>query len=285
MTVYVDILIFINTVIDFLLLSLTAFSVKEYPAFKRKIAAAFVSALFSLYIFLPPLGFFVELIMRLTSSAAAVFICFGFKNFRRSLRIGGLFYAASFLFAGLMAGCYMLFEPDNMSLNNGVVYFNISPLVLITVSFVFYLTIILFKKLFKKDASSAKRYTVTLWFRDNTAVKTAFADTGHSLNDIFGNSVMLFIDRSTAFELFGESETDLLYRLQPPETDILRQSLRVIPVKTVAGERLMSAVKIDRAELETENGKKTLIKPVAILADERLGEDYSVILPTDIFEV
>lgn len=281
MVVYVDILLFLNTVVDFLILSVAAALSHSNLKLWRKTVAAFASALFSLYIFLPSQIFAVELLLRLMSSAVAVLIGFGFGNVRRFSRNLIIFYAVSFIYAGLMAGIWMLWEPQKMSVNNGVVYFDISPLLLITLSFVFYVIIVVFKKLTGREAQYAGRCSVTLHYGKISAEKQAMIDSGHTLTDAFGNSAVIVIDRETSIQMLGENDTTALLAMAPPTSRETALRFRLIPVKTISGEKLLPAVKIDRAEVLEAHRTFILHKPIAVLSDGVLGDDYSVIISPD----
>ncbi len=281
MTVYVDVLLFLNTVVDFLILSVAASLTHSTLKLWRKTVAALISALFSLYIFLPPQGFLIELLMRLLSSVTAVLIGFGFGRMRLFLRHLFAFYAVSFIYAGLMAGIEMFINPTQMSMNNGIVYFDISPLVLITLSFVFYLIIVAVKKLTGKESPRADRCVITLSFGKTDVERRAMVDTGHTLTDAFGNSVMIIIDRETSVEMFGEEDTLAMLSANIPNDKETALRFRLIPVTTVSGERLLPAVKINRAKLVCDKKTYILNKPTAILSKGNLGDDYSVIIPPD----
>ncbi len=275
--VYVDILLFLNTVVDFIILNATCVLTRIKVKLWRKIVASLLSALFSLYIFLPPLGFWLGLLLRLSASLTAVLIAFGFKNVRRFLRCFFVFYGVSFIYAGGMAGVWMLLKPQNMSINNGIVYFDVSPLLLITFSFVFYVLITVIKKLTGREADSATRVVVSLMFEKQTVQTTAMIDTGHTLTDSFGNSEIVIIDKLTAQTLFGASNTSLMISLEPPEDD-LKRFFRLMPIKTVSGESIMPAIKIDRMKVTYKKKTFNISNPVAVISDGKLGDDYSVVV-------
>lgn len=279
--IYVDVLIFINTVVDYLLLSATSCLLKLKVPFSRKLIAAIVSALFSLYIFLPSQSFVIELLMRVLSSAVTVAVCYKIKPPKSFFRALTVFYAVSFIYFGLMAGLWMLFKPNKMSLNNGVVYFNVSPLMLITLSFIFYVIIVLVKKLTQKSDEFAKRCEIVLIYDNKMVKRQAMVDSGHSLNDMFSNSVVLIIDRNTAVALFNESNTDNMLKLEPPDDKQLALRFRMIPVKTVSTEKIMPAVRLQKADIEIGLKSFHLQKPIAVISEGKLSDDYSVIIPPE----
>ncbi len=277
MIVYVDILLFLNTVVDFIILNATCVLTRIEVKLWRKITAALLSALFSLYIFLPPLGFWLGLLLRLSASLTAVLTAFGFKNVRRFLRCSALFYGVSFIYAGGMAGIWMLFKPQNMSINNGIVYFDVSPLLLITFSFIFYVVITIIKKFTAREADTAERIAVNLIFNKQSVQTTAMLDTGHTLTDSFGYSEIVIIDKLTAQTLFGVNNTSLMISLEPPE-DELKRFFRLMPIKTVSGESIMPAVKIDRMKVTYKKKTFVISKPITVICDTMLGDDYSVVV-------
>lgn len=275
--VYVDILLFLNTVVDFIIITATCTLTKIEVKLWRKIVASLLSALFSLYIFLPPFGFWLGLLLRLSSSLTAVLTAFGFKNVRRFLRCTAVFYGVSFIYAGGMAGIWMLFKPAYMSINNGIVYFDVSPLLLITFSFVFYVIITVIKKLTVREADLAERVAVNLTFQRQSVQTTAMLDTGHTLTDSFGNSEIVIIDKATAEVLFGENNTSLMISLEPPEDD-LKRYFRLMQIKTVSGESILPAVKINKMKVTYKKKTFNILNPIAVISDGRLGDDYSVVV-------
>lgn len=275
MVIYVDVLLFTNTIIDFLLLNLTSVMSGYKTGRFRFILGSLSSAVFSLSVFLPHLSCFFEVLLRLASSVIGVTVTFGFKNLKRYTVCLLLFYAVSFIYAGLMMGVYIIFEPKRMSINNGIIYFDISALSLIASSLVFYIVIIIAKRLIKRNSSNAERLITKLEYLNKTVSADAMVDTGHSLTDAFDGSAVIIIDRVTAEQLFGFNDTERIIKMLPPQSENLKYRFRVLPVKTVSCENLMPAVKIDKAVI---NGKHTLDHPVAAISNGFLSSDYSIII-------
>lgn len=279
MVIYVDVLIFLNTVVDFLLIKLTSKMTGYTLRSWRAVLGALAAALFSLSVFLPQLPVLPEIGIRLAASVAGVAIAFGFGSLKKFTVNLLLFYAVSFVYAGLMMGIYMMFQPCVMSINNGIVYFDISALTLITASLAFYIIMTVAKKLIKRNSGSADRCSVVLSCCGKAITADAMVDTGHSLYDAFDGSTVLIIDRGSAKKLFGEQNTELMLSLLPPDDERLRLKFRLSPVRTVSGEKLMPAVKIDKAVIKDGSKEYITEHPVAVISGGDLGSDYSVIVP------
>ncbi len=284
MVIYVDVLLFINLILDYLLLSLVSVLTGSRVSGKRKIVASLIAAMFSLYIFLPDLTVWLELLLNIISALVIVFAAFGYKNPKRFLRCLFTFYVVALLYGGLMSAIWMLFKPRGMSVKNGVVYFDISPLVLIAVSIIFYVVFVLFGKITKKNATAARRCSVTLRFNNKTVVGTAMVDTGHTLSDVFGSSVMIIADQSIGVELLGH-QAEQVMRLESPTDINIAKRFRVCMVKTVSGEQLFGSVMIDMAEIYSEGRTFRLIKPVIVLTETQIDDDCSLIIPPECLQI
>jgi stage II sporulation protein GA (sporulation sigma-E factor processing peptidase) len=207
-------------------------------------------------------------------------ICNKFKFNKLLIRFIISFYAISFIFAGAMLCIWSAFKPQKMSVNNGVVYFNVSPLLLIALSLVFYILITVLKRFNKNDISNADRVEVSLYFDNKITEAKAMVDTGFDLNNVLSDSIAVIIDKTIACELFGSEVTVALVELKTPEATEFYDRIRVINIKTVSGSVLMSGIRIDKIKI---GDLKEIYNPIALISNEDLNYDFSVILPADIF--
>ncbi len=279
MIIYVDVLLMVNFLVDFFLIKLTCFLSGCSIRLIRCLLAAVVSALFSLYIFLPPLNTLLEIVLKIIPAVLSGIICKGLKNFKTLMRWSFYLYSVSFVYAGVMLAINMLLKPQKLSVYNGVVYFNISPLMLISLSAAFYIIFVIVLRLSSKSSETAKRIDISLFFSESHIDTVAVTDNGHTLKDMFGNDLMIIIDKTVANKLFGDMNTILMLQLQPPITDDILNRYRLINVSTVAGSRLLPSIKIDKLILKQKSGNRTVNKVTAVITDNDFNDDYSCILP------
>ena len=278
MVIYVDVLLFVNFVIDYLILRLEAKIIKINYKLWRLVIGAISSSVFSLYIFLPKQSLIIDVLIKILCSAVTVFIAFGFCDLKYYFRNIGVFFAVSYLFAGIIFGLQTIRPNSNINVYNGVVYFNISPVLLLLMSFIIYLLIAILKKVFNKTAETADRLNLSLKFHGISITAVAIIDTGHSLCDIFGDNLMIIIDKKLALKLFGTTDVEMMLQLLPPISEKLSTCFRLIPAKTVSGDKILPGVKIDSITvLETNTKYKN---PIAVISDSDLGDDFSVIMPS-----
>lgn len=276
MVVYADVLIVLNLFVNFFILRLTCRLCKENRSFLRIISAAFVGAIFSLYIFLPPTGVIAETVFRMSISALIILLAFGFDSLKSMLRRIAVFFAASFLYAGAMMGIWTVFKPQNLAINNGVVYLDISPPILIIATLVSYTALSLMRFFSQKQAYDGKRCKLKITHKNKNLTITALVDTGHSLTDVLTERDVIIIERKEALRLY-----DNLPKINELNADALPQGFRLIPYSVVGGHGLLPAFIPDKVELINDKNAREIHSTMLGISDEPLGEDYKgIINPT-----
>lgn len=266
----------LNLFVNFFILRLTCRLCKENRGFLRVISASFVGAVFSLYIFLPAAGMVVETVFRFAVSALIILLAFGFDSLKSMLRRIAVFFAASFLYAGAMMGIWTVFRPDNLAINNGVVYLDISPPVLIIATLVSYVALSLMRFFSLKQAYDGKRCKLKITCNDKSVILTALVDTGHSLTDVLTDRDVIIIERKAAMQI-----ADKLPDITEINGDNLPHGFRLIPYSVVGGHGLLPAFIPDRVELMEGERSREICSTMLGISEEPLGEDYKgIISPT-----
>lgn len=275
--IYADILILLNFIIDFFLLNLTAKLSNYKGTTIRLILGSLFASLFSLYIFLPSQDFFIEMLLRMGSSATVILVCFGYKSIKVYLKRLTVFFCVSFLFAGAMIGVWFLFKPSTMALNNGVVYFNFSPLLLVVATAICYFSICIFRIVFKPESAKAEKIPVTVILNNKNVPFVSAVDTGNSLKDPITNIPVIVADKLVIKQLIGKSYDDFI-KVRPNE---YFDRYRVIPINTVGGEGLLPAIKCDYLKYKN----KLIVNPVIAESRTRFSDDYDAVINPEILEV
>lgn len=266
--VYIDVLVGLNLFINyFLLLAVSKFL--SLPAKRpRLLAASILGAAYSLTILLPEintlLSFFIKFIMAATIVLTAYRFC-GLKQFLREL---AAFYIMSFAFAGFMLALWYFIAPQGLIIKNSIVYFNISPLILIVLTVVCYLIIRLINRLTGRQAPDDIFCKIKIDYNGESVSCFAKVDTGNSLSEPFSNYPVAVV--------YEENIAPMV----PPETS---GKIRLVPFQAVSGGGLLPAFKPDL--LTVFCGKKQFeIHNVYIaVAKTKFGE-FSALLNPDLLQ-
>ncbi len=271
MVVYADILVLLNMLVDYFLLSLTSCLVKNGASVLRQLVAAFLGGLSSLAIFLPELGMLPQILINVAISAVLCFAAFGFLSFKAYFRSCAVFFAVSIGFAGAMLALCEL--TGGIIVRNSVFYMNISPIFLIVFSVVSYFVVLIVRAAVKKDANTAERLKLRLCVAENYVELDAISDTGNSIEDNFGVGEVIIADRAV-FELIFKD-------LSPEE---LKRRYRLLPCSTVAGNELLEGYRCDKAYILTDKKTTELSRPILAISKTALSGDYSAIINPAIME-
>lgn len=271
MVIYADVLIVLNILVDYFLLKLTARIVHKNPSLIRLIVGSVLGGISALYIFLPPLNTVIEFLIRLVISLIITLATFGFGSVKSLCRNTAVFFAVTFGFAGAMLGLWYIFEPSGMAINNSVVYFNISPAVLIGLTAVFYIIVSVLRYLLQKNSPDARQCSIKVTIGKKSAETNALIDTGNSISDAMGMSEIIIVDKAFAEKLFGDIK-------KISDNQDMTARYRVIPCNTVSGTTLLEGYRCDKAYIKYEENVTEINRPILALSKTPLDRECEAII-------
>lgn len=264
-TVYVDVLIFINIIIDFfILLSVkTVFNIDV--TYKRLVISSIIISLFSLIALLPQINFFLNIFFNILFAVASVFICFGRCSTANFIKRVCCFFAINFIYAGIMIVVYMLFKPDKMAIINNVVYFDISPLLLIILTLCCYIILYIFKRIIGKQGIMEKICKVHIKLNDKSYCFFGKVDTGCDVKEPFSGDSVIIVEKS----VFKDLKID-------------ENNYRVIPYSSLGGEGILMGIKVQEVIIDGSKIEKDIYIG---LCENILNGEIKSLIPNDIFGV
>ena len=275
MVVYADILIVLNLIVDYFLLSLAGGLLRRKNRLLRMIFSALIGGVFSLYIFLPQSNPIIEFALRLTVCSVMTLTAFGFINLKEYLKVSGVFFGVTCLYAGIMTALWKILKPHGMVINNSVVYFDISAVTLIVCTVIFYFGFMLLSRLFTSNSTTAQNCTVVLSADGREVRFNAILDTGNSVSDVFGNSEIIIADKSVAISLFDNIDINI--------NTALNSRYRIIPLSTVSGVDMLDGFRCDSMTATLNKETVRLKNPVLAVSKTAFDSGYSAILNPKIF--
>lgn len=278
-TIYIDILLCVNLVINYLLLSSTSFYTHTQITTKRLILGSFVGAVCSLTILLPIIPFLPNMLIKIAVGGLTVFTAFGRKRVGEFVRLYVVFLIATFFFCGIVIALWFLFTPKNLLIKNSVVYLNISPVMLIFYSTVCYAAFRIFHTIAGKHQARDTYCILTIKNNFNFVRVTAKIDTGNSLKEPFSQCPVIVIGRQTAEVITPaeiveyETVTTLRYRTAV-------NNIRFVPFTSVNGEGILPCFKAEEVYLNDIICDKTVY--IALCKDSYIQGDFQAIIPYEI---
>ena len=274
--VYVDVLLVVNLIVDFFLLKITFKLLKTDPKPIRVLISSGIGAVSSLYIFFPESTAFINITYQLIIGSLIMLTALGFKSLKYFLRSVAVFFTVTCVYGGIMTALWQVLKPKGMVINNSVVYFNISPLVLILSTVSGYFLYLFLNKILALPSKTAKKCSLNLYALGKSVGLTGIIDTGNSITDVLSNSEIIIVDKAVAVSLLGREDfsNDPLYATR----------YRTIPCETVMGRSLLDGFRCDMGEIRFEDKTIYLNNPIIALSKTPIKENYSAILNPKILE-
>lgn len=276
--IYIDVLICVNLVINYFLILATSKFLYLRLKRLRLILGEVLGAVYSLYILLPDYPVFVSLIVRLFMATTIMGAVFGFKNFKILAKSVAYFFVVSFLFSGIMFGMWYVFRPKGMAINNGVVYFNISPLLLIASSLVAYTVIEVTNRILEKKENKNLVCSVLVKVGERQVDFMAKVDTCNSLREPFSNLPVIVASEEVLKPVLPQDFQSFIKENEMQNFESKKDfKIRFIPFQTVSGEGLLPAFKPDTIKIKNDFEKEAYI---AVCSKEVLPDGtFSLINP------
>lgn len=241
--IYIDVLVFLNIIITFLLLLSSSRLMKISPPPGRFLIGSLIGGASSLIILAPDMGFFLSVLTKLIFSLVIVTAVYNPKSIKAIFRETGYFFAANFIFAGVMMFISSLPKINIVNYNNGAVYINFSFFSLIAASVFCYGIICILNRL-TKHKSCASFCNIVIEFEGKTVSGQAIIDTGNALQDPFSGEGVIVAD---IFFLEGIIPQNVRMYLNGNENEC--GGIRLIPCSTVSGGGLLPVFKADRVKI------------------------------------
>lgn len=275
--VYVDSVLVLNTLMDYLLLLATAYLAGVPIRRGRYALAALLGGVYAVAVFLPGLEWLASLPAKLAAACAMALTAYG--KTERIIRLLLLFGLVSCGFAGCVLGLGL--ASGGLPMVNGIFYTDVDVRVLLTAAGAAYLVMTV---VFRASARNGVRGTltpVTLAWEGRRVRLTALCDTGNSLRDpVTGRPAL--VAWGTLLEPLWPPELRPLLRekgLRSPAETLIRLGrwktrFQLAPYSAVGVDGgLLLMARTDWAEI---NGRRYERLPVALSPTE-LGEGFGAL--------
>lgn len=260
---------------------------------KKLILSAFVGAIYSLIILLPPVNWALSLLIKLAMSASIVILAFKWISLKLFLKTFLTFYGVNFLFGGIIFFIWYFVTPNGIFINNDMIYLNLSPIFLVLATFVSYLAIrLIHKTVGRQDILVQTNCDVLIEFEEKSVILKAKVDTGNTLKEPFSGLPVIvaqckFVEAILPARLkeylcvsnANSAAKDMQSFEVPRFTDF-----RLIPFKTISGNGLLPAFKATRIKVlsKTQNISKDAY--VAICSEKIFNNEYQALINSELIE-
>ena len=258
MVIYIDVLLFVNTIVNYAILMTAEKLLKRDIRLYRMILGAGIGSLFSLTIFIHPESRILLWTLKFLTAFIITLIVFGWKSRKEFLKSYLCNTAVSIIYCGAYILFYQIFKPPNMVIVNNILYLQVNPLWLTALTAIIYILVLVIYKLFSERI---KNTVVILKFtiHDKDYSCIGKVDTGSNLREPFSSAPVIIVD-TAVFDTARE------------------EMIRIIPYSTVGGSSYLNAVKADMVHID----KKPITEPIYIASGQIHNPNYQAIINSEI---
>jgi len=272
--IYADVLLFLNWVIDYLLLCGCARVLMLSASRKRLLLGAGVGALSSLLILLPPMGTWLSLLCKLLTASVTVPVAFRLRSWRQFCKAVVTLFILSALFAGVCNGLYLLIDPPAVLMQSGIVYVSVPPLLLLALTTASYGVLCVYDRFTRRRMLKGNAFKMDIVCRDTCVTLRAFFDSGHHLRDSFSGAPVIVARR--------ESLGSLRSLTEPTTATAGACCLRYIPFSSVGGGGVLPLFRPTYVKLYTSQKTVTLDNVRVAVCDRLESDEYDALIGADI---
>ena len=286
--VYVDVLLVLNFVVNYLLLCGSGYLAGRQIQRWRVLLAAFLGSLFSLVIFLPALPTISMALVKLLAALLLSLVAFPWIGIWRLVKDTIILFIVSFLLAGILLAVWVQLTPVGMLCYNGVFYFPINLMAFIVITSVAYLFILLFSRIFHGKEQDTDQVEVRLVLHGKSMTLTGRVDSCNHLREPFsGIPVAVCWVKDVAailpLEVVSMVCSQKLGEISQMDCSL---GLRMVPYHTVAGHGALLALRPDAMFLRT-NSRTYQVESVFLgLSPDPIGNgQYNLLLSEEMIKL
>ena len=277
--VYIDILVTLNWLIDFLLLSSVAYLLHTAVRRYRLVLGGLFGGLYACRILLPTLPFAVLLGADLVAAAIMVLIAMGRCRWPTFLKRLFLLLVASLLFSGMTSLLSFWWQDERLMVHNGEVYADISPLWLTVCTVVAYGAVRVWEWAVARRLPKGGECHLSI---DDEGGKTrvrAMWDSGLHLREPFSGVPVVVAERRSVAGCLTEELKEAI------DGRAVTARIRMIPYRTVGGNGLLPSFRPRSVTLQRLGEREKDITGVYVALCDTLGRgEYEALIGNDCWE-
>lgn len=270
MTIYIDIVLLENIIMNYIIIYATAIILKKNKRHIRFFIASFIGAIYSILAYISILKIYSNIFLKIILSIIIVYIAFNPQNIKKMWKALAIFYLVSFVFGGVAFAMIYMVKPQDVLMRNGL-FLGTYPLkTIILGAIISFVLIVVVFKIIKTQISKKSMYCdIEIKLNEKIINTKAMIDTGNLLKDPITNTPVIVVERSLLYECLPKEILNNIEKILGGDLDSIPENIK---------NKYMSKLKIiPFSSLGKENGMLIGIKSeYIILKNSELEEDKKI---------
>ena len=272
MTIYIDIIIVENLIMNYIILYATGLISKSKKSYLRMFWASLIGAIYATLEYVLKVNIYSNIILKTILSIIIVYVAFYPQNAKKMCKQLVLFYVTTFTFGGIATYLIYVLKPQNIIIKNGM-YVGTYVLKVIFIGAIVGTIILAIAFKMAKNKLTKKDMICKVKIKLNGKEETveAMVDTGNMLKEPITGTPVVVVERTSLYELLPK---EILNNTE----SILGGDFEKIP-EEIKNEYVPKLKLIPFASLGKQNGMLIGIKPEKIeVINEQTEEEKNAII-------
>lgn len=294
MTIYIDIVIIENLIMNYIILCATAIISKTEIKQIRIILASLIGATYVIMSYVVNVQIYSNIILKIILSIVMVYISYKPVKIKKLGKQILMFYLTSFVFGGVSLALIYFIKPQEVIIKNGQF---IGKYVLKTVFLGgivgFIITVATINIIKNKKGKKDVFYTVKIHLQGKIIETVAMLDTGNLLKEPITNRPVIILEHTLLYEIIPKQILNNLENIlagdfsKIPEEirDEYISKLKVIPFKSLGKENgMLIGIKCEKVIIENDEEIKEVNSPIIGIYNKSLTKrgEYRALFGMDI---
>lgn len=201
MTIYIDIVIIENLIMNYIILCATGIVSKNKIRHLRLIMASLLGAIYSVVAYMKILEIYSNIVLKILLSVIIVYIAYNPQTVKKLWKTLVMFYLVSFVFGGVAFSLIYIIKPQDIIMKNGL-FLGTYPLkTIILGEIVAFAIIIIAVKIIRKKFTTKDMICDIEIMLNNKKINTkALIDTGNMLKEPITNTPVVVVEKILLYE-------------------------------------------------------------------------------------
>lgn len=273
MTIYIDVVLIENLMMNFIILLATGVILKEKIKIIRLLLSSLIGAIYSVVSYMSILEVYSSMILKIILSIVMIYIAFNPQNMKKMWKDILIFYLTSFVFGGAAFAFIYVVKPQDILMRNGL-FLGTYPLktILLGAIVAFIITITAFTVVKSKISKKDMFCEIEIQLNGKNIKTIAMIDTGNLLKEPITNTPVIVVEHTLLYESIPK---EILNHLD----ELLGGDFSKIP-ETIKEEYIAKLKCIPFSSLGKQNGMLLGIRADSIMIkeDEKKEKKENIII-------
>ena len=262
MTIYIDVVLIENLIMNYIIIYATAIVLKNKKTHLRFFLASMLGAIYTIIAYMPILEIYSNIILKILLSIIIVYIAYNPQTVKKMWKDLVIFYLVSFVFGGVAFSLIYIIKPQEVLMRNGL-FLGTYPLKTIALgTIVAFVLIILTVKIIKTKISKKDMFcNIEIKINEQIIKTKAMVDTGNLLKEPITNTPVIVVEHTLLYncmpkEILNNTENILGGDVEKIPKEIREKyisKLKFIPFSSLGKQNgMLIGIKPDYVEIENE---------------------------------